>query len=65
MNNQNYVSVEQIIEALYEQPKEVHTVKCVRCGRKYTVPYKPYNNRPIYCVDCYVDTMFETKKEDK
>ncbi len=65
MNNQKYVRAGHVIETLYEQPKVIHTVRCVRCGRYFAVPYKPHNDRPLYCVDCYVETMFENTKEDK
>jgi len=34
-------------------PREMHKVVCADCGNECTVPFKPSNDRPVYCRDCY------------
>ena len=31
----------------------MHEGVCNECGQKATVPFKPTQERPIYCSDCY------------
>ena len=69
MNDQKNADIEKSIEALYEepqrQPKEVHTVKCEKCGFQVAVPYKPaVNNRHIYCPLCFAETLYEDDELD-
>lgn len=40
------------------QPTEAYEVVCDKCGRETTVPFKPRNNKPVYCRDCF------NKKDD-
>lgn len=35
------------------QAREMHTVICAECGMETQVPFKPTNNRPVYCRDCF------------
>ncbi|ATW23670.1 zinc-ribbon domain containing protein [Candidatus Formimonas warabiya] len=35
------------------QRREMHTVICAECGAETQVPFKPNNDRPVYCRDCY------------
>ncbi|HHY98065.1 MAG TPA: zinc-binding protein [Firmicutes bacterium] len=37
-------------------PREMYTVTCSACGREAQVPFKPRNDRPVYCKDCF-DSM--------
>ena len=30
-----------------------YPMKCSECGKDSTVPFKPKNNWPLYCYDCY------------
>ena len=30
-----------------------YEVTCAECGCQTTVPFKPSNDRPVYCSDCY------------
>lgn len=30
-----------------------YSVVCAACGCETTVPFKPSNDRPVYCSDCY------------
>jgi CxxC-x17-CxxC domain-containing protein len=37
-----------------ERPaKEYFTATCAECGAEAKVPFKPRNDRPIYCSDCF------------
>ena len=32
---------------------ELHTARCDKCGEMCEVPFKPTNNKPVYCRDCF------------
>lgn len=34
-------------------PREMFDVICASCGKPTQVPFKPRNDRPVYCKDCY------------
>ncbi len=34
-------------------PREVFEAVCAECGVTTTVPFKPTQDRPVYCRDCY------------
>ena len=34
-------------------PREMHKIKCSECGKEDEVPFKPRNDAPVYCKDCY------------
>ena len=34
-------------------PREMHNVICAECGIDTQVPFKPQNDRPIYCRECF------------
>lgn len=34
-------------------PRESFKVICAECGVETTVPFKPAEDRPVYCRDCY------------
>ena len=33
--------------------REMHTTVCANCGKEAVVPFKPKNDRPIYCSECF------------
>lgn len=33
--------------------REMFTVTCAECGVETQVPFKPTNDRPVFCRDCY------------
>jgi len=33
--------------------REMFTVTCAECGVETQVPFRPTNERPVYCRDCY------------
>ena len=34
-------------------PRESHEAVCAECGVTTTVPFKPTQDRPVYCRDCF------------
>jgi CxxC-x17-CxxC domain-containing protein len=32
---------------------ELHEVTCDKCGMKCDIPFKPTNNKPVYCRSCF------------
>ena len=37
----------------YNQPRQTYTVTCADCGCETTVPFKPREERSVYCKECY------------
>jgi len=37
----------------YGGPREMHKAVCSECKKECEVPFKPREDRPIYCKDCY------------
>jgi len=35
------------------RPREMHNAKCAKCGKQCQVPFKPNNEKPVLCIDCY------------
>ncbi|MGE4284382.1 MAG: zinc-ribbon domain containing protein [Clostridia bacterium] len=38
-----------------KQSKEMYTAVCASCGQEAKVPFKPRNERPVYCSACFSD----------
>ncbi|MDD5086969.1 MAG: DNA-directed RNA polymerase [Candidatus Nanoarchaeia archaeon] len=36
-----------------QEPREMHKAVCADCGKECEVPFKPSEDRPVYCKDCY------------
>ncbi len=34
-------------------PREMHKATCADCGKECEVPFKPSQDRPVYCRDCW------------
>ncbi len=34
--------------------REMHDASCAQCGGTARVPFKPREDRPVYCSDCFV-----------
>ena len=34
-------------------PKEMFTTTCASCGAEAKVPFKPREDRPVYCSECF------------
>jgi CxxC-x17-CxxC domain-containing protein len=35
--------------------RQLFPVTCASCGKNTQVPFEPYDNRPVYCRECYQD----------
>ena len=36
-----------------QKPREMHKAICTECKKECEVPFKPKDDRPIYCKECY------------
>jgi len=36
--------------------REMHTATCAECGGEAVVPFKPKNDRPILCSECFANS---------
>ena len=36
-------------------PREMHDATCSKCGKETQVPFKPAEDRPVYCRDCFAE----------
>ena len=34
-------------------PREMHDAICANCGKEAKVPFKPREDRPVYCSECF------------
>ncbi|MBF0123110.1 MAG: DNA-directed RNA polymerase [Candidatus Omnitrophica bacterium] len=34
-------------------PREMHKATCGDCGKECEVPFKPREDRPVYCKECF------------
>lgn len=37
----------------FERKTEMFSAVCDKCGKNCEVPFRPSNNKPIYCSDCF------------
>jgi len=37
----------------HQGPREMHKAVCADCGEECEVPFKPSENRPVYCKECF------------
>ena len=37
----------------FSGPKEMHEAICSDCGKETEVPFKPVEDRPVYCRNCF------------
>ena len=42
-------------------PREMHKAVCAECKKECEVPFKPRDDRPIYCRDCYSKRKNESR----
>ena len=38
----------------YGSQREMHPAVCAECGQETEVPFKPREDRPVYCRTCYM-----------
>ncbi len=36
-----------------DRPREMFTVTCADCGNECKIPFKPKEDRPVYCNECF------------
>ena len=34
-------------------PREMHKAVCADCGKDCEIPFKPKEDRPVYCKECF------------
>ena len=39
--------------------REMHIATCANCGQDAKVPFKPREDRPVYCSDCFASMREE------
>ena len=37
----------------YRPRREMYPAVCAECGQETEVPFKPHEDKPVYCRDCY------------
>ena len=37
----------------FKDEREMHKATCADCGKECEVPFKPDEDRPVYCKDCF------------
>lgn len=35
--------------------REMFTAPCAGCGKEATIPFRPREDRPVYCSDCFAN----------
>ncbi len=35
-------------------PTQMHKINCSDCGKESEVPFKPKEDRPVYCKECFI-----------
>ena len=43
--------------------REMFTATCANCGKEATVPFKPREDRPVYCSECFAKMKEEEAAE--
>ncbi|MFQ5440370.1 MAG: CxxC-x17-CxxC domain-containing protein [Nitrosopumilaceae archaeon] len=38
-----------------DRPREMHTATCGDCGNECQIPFKPKEDRPVYCKECFAN----------
>jgi CxxC-x17-CxxC domain-containing protein len=47
----------------FNGPRQMHKIKCSECGKEDEVPFKPRNDAPVYCKECYFKKKGITPRE--
>ena len=42
-----------VIIMSFKDEREMHKATCSDCGKECEVPFKPEEDRPVYCRDCF------------
>ncbi|WP_026089933.1 MULTISPECIES: CxxC-x17-CxxC domain-containing protein [Nitrosopumilus] len=49
----------------FEERREMHTATCGDCGNECQVPFKPKEDRPVYCRECFPNHRPERRSGDR
>jgi CxxC-x17-CxxC domain-containing protein len=49
----------------FDGPREMTKIKCSECGKEAEVPFKPRNDTPVYCKECYFKRKGITPRDNK
>jgi len=47
------------------RPIVMHKATCGRCGKECEVPFRPTNDRPVFCSSCFENNRGDSNFEDK
>ena len=36
-----------------KEPREMYDAVCANCGKPCKVPFRPHDDRPVYCSECF------------
>ncbi|MBE6788105.1 MAG: zinc-binding protein [Ruminococcaceae bacterium] len=50
-------------KAAQRPEREMFTAVCANCGQEATVPFKPREDRPVYCSECFAKMKEEEAAE--
>jgi CxxC-x17-CxxC domain-containing protein len=51
----------QVAPSRRRSAKAETLVQCAECGKGTSVPFKPTQNRPVYCADCFLKQKQDQK----
>lgn len=46
------------------EPREYFTTTCAKCGKEAKVPFKPSDDRPVYCSECFAAMRQQQQQQD-
>ena len=45
-------------------PREMHKATCAECKKECEVPFKPAQDRPVYCKECFMKRKEQENNEE-
>ena len=49
----------------FGEEREMHTATCGDCGNECQVPFKPKEDRPVYCRECFPNHRPQRRSGDR
>ncbi len=46
-------------------PRQLHVASCAQCASMTEVPFRPRDDRPVYCSDCYGDLRRKQEAQEE
>jgi CxxC-x17-CxxC domain-containing protein len=53
-NNKGFRGNNSFNKRSFSGPREMHKAICSECKQECEVPFKPKDDRPVYCKECYM-----------